>query len=199
MMYRNRKLFILIMAGLLLSLIMLAGCKKNDDHRLSGKRVGVYVETYTGNRQNISSIIVNRINRKIRDVTAVSVVSGELSVDDINSLKQLQQEMNLDYLVLVRILSLEVGEDSPTVDISREKIGLTRQYQCNVTLNFRVVELSKATVVLIGETQGSAFSSDYYGLSRNGKISIGQGSKNEETRLIEAALIDAVDRSNLVK
>jgi curli biogenesis system outer membrane secretion channel CsgG len=199
MMYRKRNLFILAAIGLLLVLSLLAGCKKNDARLLTGKRVGVYVETATGSRMNISSIIVNQLNRKIQDVNAVSVLSTDLSGNDTNALKRLKKELNLDYLAMVKILSLQVGEKSPIVDISKQRVGLTRQYECNVALNFRLLELNKLEVVLIGETQGNASSSEYYGVSRDGSISIGQGSKSEENRLIEAAIIDALNHSNLIK
>lgn len=191
--YRHSRLILFIFTFLLIS-FTLTGCKPGYLDGLEGKKLGVYLTTEKGNREQLISMLADYI----RNRTELEVLGLQKSGMNMErpELKRNRQENKLDYLLLVTLTDVSPVRRGNDVNLSPKNLHVRVDYQCDLTMTYQLYDLETENLVLNGETRGKARESN--------SVNIGSGGINfhlddvSETRMIEKAMYNAIRKTDLL-
>lgn len=191
----NKRIFIIPLLGIVISLLLFSGCSRDNLHQfLSQKKLGIELYSEKGDSSHLNYALAAYLRQQFPD-TKIITLAGTKPASESDNGEPVLNDTEIDYVLKVRLSEIEI-KISPNLDLSDNSLKLQFGRKCQLTLSYSLTHVSSGKVVLRGQTQGNGESRDRLYVGDN-KIDLKL--TGNEDQVIEAAMINAAQNSQLLK
>lgn len=184
----NQRIRTLKFIFIFLIILCLSGCAGHL-HQLGNKRFGISLSSDSKYQEKLCDSMIDYIDQHARVEVLGPQVIGRINPNVI-FYTRLHNDLKLDYLLLFDISHIKISEADAVENTQNSSPNNKVQYQCTLSLTYRIIDLAKWNIFQAGQSNGTAF------ITQNSNQT-NTSSEELEFILINQAMYKAVSNSSL--
>lgn len=183
---------------LLLIIIFMTGC---DDQsvlkELTGKRLGIIIETDLEEKPLIEVEIARYIKRKTEiEVVTGQILSGFGDYKERFAREYFFSKLDIDYLLTIKLSDYVYEENQPSFRFKQDDVDLKFTHSCSLALSYLLYDLATEELYHLGQSTGYSEDSIRMGAGSEGlRVDL---NRKDRSKLIVEATLNALRRTDLL-